>query len=370
MSITNDCLDYMIGLSRTDCECANLPEGFDISNSGLYISDLYDYGMFRGLATCDYGDDFWIAVSDSLEEAKLKIRKDIIEGLLKRNSVRPAWNGAIGRVNGKLPVLSVDGQYAGVRWFCADVVGGKAIITKIGTYFSATGTVDLIIYNNKNEYIEGYTLNTIADKHVENVLPEALELPLHDDMLDNVEYFFFVLTDAGNRPRNNDVDCKCGSSKPYFNCTSPPFETATDRNRGWMKWVMVGGYHGDGTELDDQSCTTNLVMYGLTFPEVRFYCELSDIFCEHTWDYENSTVDLTVAFALRYAACEILADKIFLSSEFSRENLVNGEILAQYKLEWHDEYLKCMAYLEQNYPADETDCIVCKEPMGLKKIRY
>jgi hypothetical protein len=108
----------------------------------------------------------------------------------------------------------------------------------------------------------------------------------------------------------------------------------------------------------------------LTFPEVRFYCELSDIFCEHTWDYENSTVDLTVAFALRYAACEILADKIFLSSEFSRENLVNGEILAQYKLEWHDEYLKCMAYLEQNYPADETDCIVCKEPMGLKKIRY
>ena len=57
---STDCYQDIIGLYNGDCDCLDgRPLDYNVSDSGLYISDLLEPKFIDGLLNCDQGDSVW-----------------------------------------------------------------------------------------------------------------------------------------------------------------------------------------------------------------------------------------------------------------------------------------------------------------------
>ncbi len=281
MSITiPDCYNSIVGLTRTDCDCyANMPDSAADSLSGLYIDELVGMSFVQSMTNCENGDDLFLNMEKARDNAITFFQADTNALLLKDFRMRRnPFKGGIGRnvaVSGQLPAV---GNYAGVRFYCNNIKGGVLQIKNIGTLFADTGVVELTVYNNSGEVVETISLNTTANLHTQN--PVTLELPLHSDYNDHMEYFFVYKVDAANMPKLNDIKCNCGSFKPKFDCKHPYFDKRHDTAYGWADWLMVGGLNSAALpDFTDCGCSTNNLMYGLTFG-VELRCKIGEVLCQ------------------------------------------------------------------------------------------
>jgi hypothetical protein len=209
-----ECYEYIVGLSRTNCICYTIPADAETSLSGLYIDELESLGAILSSVNCENNGDVFEQIERARQIAVTTFQADtnalIMQGFKLR---RQNYKGSIGRAVAKQALIQSVGEYYGTRMYCANVKSGVLHITSIGTLFTQTGTIDLLIYNNLGDLITTLTLNTEANKHKQNIVD--LELPLHSPYIENLEYYFIYLA-AGNSARNNDLKCNCGGFKPHF----------------------------------------------------------------------------------------------------------------------------------------------------------
>ncbi|MFA5418338.1 MAG: hypothetical protein WC341_07760 [Bacteroidales bacterium] len=368
MSTAIECLQSIIGISNVECQCLSpKPDNCGDSDSGLFLDSLFDINLFTALANCS--ETFWEALERARQTAIQDFYRDLFIRIEKDHIIkRQPYRGSIGGVNSKSKLISTQGTATGVRLYCADVVGGKIVIPTIATYFEGTGTVDLYVVDMWGNPLFAYTLNTLTGKLCENILSAPIELDLHNESVPNMEYFFYYVYDVANRPYMNDIDCRCGSFKPYYDTRRPYFNTQTGRGRGFSHWVMPGSFSGDITALDCLSPISSTIMNGLIFRDVTIKCEPSQLLCMHEWDF-NHPYDVGVAFALLHKTAMFAIDYFMRTPEFDRENLINREILTASKLDLMADYEKEMEYLAAEFPINETDCYVCKEfNIGVTKL--
>jgi len=50
-----DCYNYIIGLSRTNCECFDIPADASESMSGLYLDELESLNIINAISECAKG---------------------------------------------------------------------------------------------------------------------------------------------------------------------------------------------------------------------------------------------------------------------------------------------------------------------------
>jgi len=221
--------------------------------------------------------------------------------------------------------------------------------------FATTGTIDLLIYNNKNEHLGTYTLNTVANTVTSNSVD--IELPLHEDYIDNIEYFFVYKVSL--QPKNNQLT-RCCNTRYRFNAGRPYF-TQTNKQFGWANYVMVGGYYRSSIDdLDDCSTTANDMMYGLVF-DVEFKCKVNEVLCKDYLDFDANPLALSMAHAVRYKAGELLINKLELSPNLNRETLINKEAIAAAREVFVERYNKIMEYIIKTIDVTTTDCLECRE---------
>ena len=356
MSLT--CWDYIFGLSRTECTCYDPPADYDISNSGLYLDELESLKTLTSLENCENGNDVWDLMEKVREEAVLTFIGDANAMLqtdykLKR---RP-FSGTIGRIKNTGILSTTVGYIAGVRWACADIVGGIAHITKIGTLFNGTGVINLTIYNNLGETVDTVALNTVANVHTLNTVD--IELPLHDGYIENLEYYF-VYTVGALKPLNNTISCNCGKN-PFYNVNNPCYyQSQTNKQYGWANYLMVGGYYLPTLVTD--SCTTSSVnyLYGLTF-DLELKCKVNEVLCEDYMDYEGNPLALYMAHAVRYKAGELLINRIELSPNLNRETMINTEAAAAARDVFITKYNDIVKYIVDRIDISVNDCLECRD---------
>lgn len=371
MSTTAQCLNDIIGLaSESQCECSTAPEGASDSDSNVFMSSLIPPSMFKGLANCDNGDNFWSGLFLARESASISMASDLFTRLRERGKpARQSFNGAIGRISGRTLVTS-GSPYLGVRLFMANVVGGYASLNKIGTYFEHNGTVTVRVINQFGDEMGSYDCETTAWKHKVTTLTPALVLPMHDNYVDNYEYFIIYEYDSANKPIKNDTDCGCGSFKPMFNTRQPSFITTTPQHQAWAQWAMIGGYVGHLTNLET-ICQwvpiTDRQMHGLTL-DMTFRCSEQAMICGHAWDF-NNPLDISLALALNFKSVSIAIEYLLRTPEFNSENLINREILELARVEYLQEYDELMKYCAQEYPIEETDCWTCITPVYIGRVQ-
>ena len=362
MSDLYNCYDYIFGLSKTGCSCYDPKTGFTLdwntSNSGLYLDELAPLSQLSGMAEWCTGT-VWEILNDCRETAIRTFVADFTKELLKRAKLKQQpYYGVLGRRKHNAD-RAITNTYAGIHFFCKAIKSGTITIKGIHTLFSGTGIVTLEVYNNFNELLHTINLNTVADTFTENDITD-IELPLYSDYVDNLEYFF-VYTVGANQPRNNELSCVgCTRRRLAFNPNRPYFTQSQSDSYGWANYVMCGGLETDVLEFMDAEYGGNDYMNGLIL-EAEFRCNVGEVLCMDEFDFKADPLALAIAFAIRWKAAEIFADKIFSTTNLGFETLVNREDLATNQGEWIKKYTEYVEYIALKANLDKNDCLVCDD---------
>ena len=312
------------------------------------------------IADCENNNDVWEQLARSRQIGITQFQADTNALLMKAYRLRRQnFKGSIGRGIAKNTITQNTGEYYGVRMFCSNVKSGILQINSIGAMFTQTGTVDLSIYNNLGDLITSVTLTTLAGKLKQNAVD--IELPLHSDYVENLEYFFYY-TATSNKAMGNDLKCTCGAFKAIFDTHKPYFNfVQNDRNYLWSQWVMPGGYHSAGTpDLDACTATASNLMYGLTF-DVELKCKINEVLCMDGLDFESNNLAGAMALAIQYKAASILAKWIINSGDLNRWTMINTEQLINDIKEWDQSYTNMVTFIADEADTTTNDCLICKD---------
>ena len=360
------CYDNIIGLARVDCPCIEdaPPEGFSTSESGLYITDTPPFDSLSGYDECGDGS-IWDMLDKSREEA---IRTFVADSnaLLMRNftSRRERFTGQIGEATGR-DAFSTENTYAGIRIACNPLRGGRIKITHIGTLFHGSGTLALTITNSLNVQVATATVDILNGWKL-NTLATPIVLPTYIDFAEEHEYFITYQYNPSNQPRINKINCGCGGFVPWFKQDNPMWKSAHPGNRAWANWIQVGGWSGDTlTDFDLAPSSTNTQMNGLAI-QVELGCDVGKVLCNGSLDYTSDPFALSIAYAIRYKAWEILGAKVLASTKLNRTNVINRETLQGFKREWNAKYAENVNNITQEAQMRQNDCLACREDSGMR----
>lgn len=370
MSDVTDCLYNIIGLSQTECACwdTDKPDTYNVSDSGIYLTDLEGLGTLDGLVNCENG-----SVWDAMEKAKLEAIKVFIadaNGLLlqKFRLKRQPFTGKIGETQNRT-VKTPTHTYAGLTAYCANIISGTMTINAIGTLFTVNGTVDVSIQDNLGIIYGTYTLTTQANRYVNNSIT-PLELPLHSEETGHLQYFFYYTYNAANKPYSNQLHCGCGSFKPIWSFGKPYFNDSSIEPRyNWSKYAMVGGFEVndlDDLENPDKQLSGTTVLNGLTI-DVALKCKTAEVFCKDSLNYDSNPLANAMAFAIRFKAAHILVNRLLTDNGLNRPKLINREAWMEQTKKWDIDYQNYMGYVVENVYIKTNDCFECKDVIRAMK---
>jgi len=356
-----DCYEYIIGLSRTEGSCYDPKTGFEIdyntSYSGLYLDEILP--LSRMLSLEKAAENVWYIANQCRDLGIKRFVRDGQQKLMQYYRLRnQPFKGSIGRIRHKKD-RAITKDYAGVEFYCKDYKGAYLTVNNIGTIMSYTGTVDVTVYNNLGDTWGPYTLNCVEDTLTLNPIT-PLDLPLHDDIVDNLIYYFMYET-AGGQPRDNDLSCNCGSFRPVFNPNKPYYTKSFSGRYGWANYVMIGGIETDDLEFEQEDYCASLMMNGLIF-DVELRCHISGILCDDELDYEASPTAVSIAYAVLYATGIELIERMFSDPRLNINKIVDREYLAVRQKEMEEKYNENVEYIAKTIDPLKTDCIMCREP--------
>lgn len=362
------CFDNIVGLSRTECNCYDV-SGANTSLSGLYLDELEGMNIkkINALEDCSKGGlvERWQKI---WENAINNTRADIITNSQKFVEPRfEPYSGVIGLAQKNATVTNISKQYAFIRFICRELVASSITIKKFGAVFEATGTKDILVYNNLNELKGSFTINTVANVHTETVLTTPMVLPLFDERVERVEYYF-VYEVGANRPKNNALNCvSCGTSY-IFDKNRPCWQTPTAKKISWSNFVCVAS--GQTDTLDFETSTTHsefsTYMMGLTIG-MTIACNFLEYLCSDDFDFVNDPVAASLALALRYKAGELFIYDIVNSGDVNRYTMIDSEQLQANAAFYATRYKEMVEYVSANIDLTKSDCWICKEFFGFQK---
>lgn len=354
-----NCYNGVVGLSKTAqaCTAEGRPEDFNESNSGIYISDLMEISDLLSMPACD--ENIWAVLEDARANAVKTLVKDCNALLIKKFVLKrePAKGEIIGQIKER-EYYDKSKNYAVITLRCNPIRSGIATIKEISTLFEDEGAVELHIYDNVNGHLQTLDLETQADTRV--VTPVNIKLDMFSKYTQPLEYYLVYAFDEDNRPKDNQIKCNCGNFEPVFDTERPYYNNISNRV-GWSNYVMVGSTEINSlAELDDLPSKRKSSMLGLVL-DMDFTCSVNQTICNGKLDFEGNPLALSLAFAVKFMSGIYLADKMLMSTELERDNLVNAEDWEDSKAKWQDEYNEHLAYITNNITVTGSDCLKCKD---------
>ncbi len=361
-----ECYDNIIGLAQEECACISTdrPADYATSQSGLYMDDLVLISSLVGLKDCDQ-TSIWPILTRARKAAISQFVADTnaLMGQKYRPRRAPARDQVLGQIKAKT-VESPTEALAVVAIECAPIRSGKMTISKLGAVFSGSGLVSVGLYNNVDGLLSTHEITTVADTYTTITLD--LELPLYSKYCTPLIYYFVYTFDAGNLPRANKISCGCSGWTPTYNSAAPYYlDKKTRRGAPWASYVMVGGTEiTDIVELEDTPSAMTSKMHGLVF-EVDFSCDVSEVLCKDSLDFESNPLAQSMAFAIYYLTAALVASSVLSSDKLTRSNMINSEDWEDSLIEWQAKYNEHTNYIasQANYTAN--DCLTCRDVLGM-----
>lgn len=342
-----NCLNNIIGLSQNECECYDdgRPSDFNESNSGLFLDELEGLNLRTIASDVECGEgNIWLKMEQAITNAITNFKTDLLSSIMltQRNARKP-FNGIIGQLKYKT-VNVIPTTWTGLRINPREFKGSILTIKGITTLMDTDVLFDVFIYDN----ISSTPLHTIANVNAttgtatENPLPTPIELPLYREGYDELEYQI-VYQPSGFNPLDNKVTCGCS------------------RTENFEKWLTLEGIQGD-LIAEREDWNKNGFANGLAL-NVSMTCNTSEIICggdsSDSLDFENDGVALSMAYAIRFKAGEILIEDILASGEINRFTMLDKERLWGKRNHYRKEFRTRIVYISDTIDIDSNDCLVC-----------
>jgi len=371
MSHTSNCLDHIIGLSRTTCSCFDDGKPYDeiTSTSGRYLDETegINLNITNAADDCEQGN-VWDMLARARENAILYFKSDLMARLVSLyKQRRKPYSGIIGQSDFK-NTLTPNTTYAGVQIQMANIIGGVMNIRRIGLIFDSVATFPIYIYDNLTEtYIRSYSVTTVANSLTWFELPATLTLDMNNTGSESPRYWIIYPTGV-YKPKDNRASCGCGGThyRYYWNTESPRF-TTYEKYR-WSEFIMLTGTTGNDESLAGRlAWSTNQYLQGIIL-DASFTCKVQDLICVDEIDFTTNEIAATMAGAIQYRAASILIDNILAATNINRYTMTDRERLMGKKNYYMKEYLDRLEWIAQNININANDCLACDDFNDILKV--
>lgn len=354
------CLESLVGLSRTKCECYdNVAD--EEATSGLYIDDLTSLRSVSSLLNCEDGHDLWEYLTRARELAVTHFYSDFNALLMKHYKLRrQPFAGVIGKFVQGRNAPHKHGEYAIHRMVAADITNGVMTIKRIGAKFDKSGTINLVLADNIDGFIDSILLSTEAGKV--SWTDVNLTLPMHSDLVDNIEYYFYYQMDDKVPAQITLSGCSC---KYHFDSTHPRFASQTNRGNGFFQYIMTGSNRMINADCSKLPPHSNNYYFGLVF-DVELKCNTEYLLCQE-FDFETNNLTRSIALAIWYKAGYNLGWKLSRGENINRWSQIDYESIKEDLRMWEAKYNDIITYIVEQIDVKNDDCLICRDAIEIRK---
>jgi len=347
-----DCLDGLVGLTDIDCPCitADRPPNYNESSSGYFLTDMeYGFPLEAAVFTvddCFNGKNVWELMQKALDDAIRDFKVDLRSTLYNKfDSKYQVFSGVIGKKkqNG---TEGSDAVEVNLKITPRDIRSGCWILKKICLGVSCDATIEVNIFSSENPdtAIETFTVNTQANEFVEHVFTQPLELPLHSDNCDDLQYIFKYELTPDCKPLNNKLIC------------------CSDKHE-WKTYVAAKGCYltQNGKEKTSSKWAYGLSLEGyFSCDNMAWICELGEVNDFHVLD--------VIARHIQFRAISKLMAAVLSSGKINFFTLLSDKVVMDKKNSLKKHYDNHIAWIVENLPDNGMDCFKCKKnKVGKKK---
>ncbi|WP_343320207.1 hypothetical protein [Sphingobacterium multivorum] len=342
-----ECLDKIIGISNTDCECTtqDISSEDKKSNSGIYLDEVEG-----GLKLSDLNNIDCENFVEKARRARKRATDQFIESILAQYATEGGYSqkyekfdGRIGKVEHLRTMTNIP-KFAGLRLRTSLIRGSSIKISSIGLLWGSETTVKLSIYRcyddaDDLEFIKEINIQTLANIQSLHKLDELLELPLADERNLPIDYYFVYDTSVSGFPRDNQATCTCGGMERILKSYMSLGGVIADSLEGIKNsasWVNAHGIYMNA-KID---CTSKAAV-----------CNLLEL------DHSN-----TIAHAIAYKAQEFLIEDVMSSGNMNRITMLSNEHMWGKRNHFRKEFDNRIMWLVQTYPFEKVnDCVECDQ---------
>ena len=353
-----DCLNNLIGITASECDCTiegltnedldvGLEEGehwYTQTTSGLLLDDLEGIVPLKSVdesAECENEMANWYY--RALNSAIQQMADDILIGLTQRavNGKKTYTGKVAGTSYGSMFNVTAFG-YAGLKLYAKPMKGGKITINKIYTMMDAAATFDILVYKQINNSVEVELLQTISDiaSLANAVKTNDLTTPVTLDLSEYGCNFFLLYVPNGFNPRTNSTSCGCGAKEILL------------RN-----FLQVNGAAGNDITNPNNFTTYSNAM-GIALDAV-VGCDTTKIICESFTNDDG--VAKVMAYAARFKAGELVHEFVSKSGNINRYTMTSQESIWGKRSHFRSEYNARINWLVANLDLTLIDCYKCND---------
>lgn len=361
------CLDTVIGLSQTVCNCfEDTPADYNTSDSGYYIDELegLNLNMINAVSDCENGN-VWDILTKARTNAIQDFKGDLLTqiGSYHKKSIENITY-AIGSQK-YTTAYNPASTYAGMRIVPRAIKNGIIKLNSIKLIFNVSTVIQCHVFNNlSSTALHSFTITTVANTASSS---SALnyELPMYVDG-DYVEYYIVYELPVSGYPLQNKIVCSSCLKWDIQCCDTPCFGNRVVKDQTWNNNLMVGGIKGDSwTDLDEATGTSNQ-NNGMIL-NITMNCNYDEFLCDNL-DFDNGGLPLALAKAIQLKAGALTCDYILSSGQINRYILIDRERIMQKKSEFLKEYNSRIMWLAQNMDVSDSGCWACEPTMLFKGI--
>lgn len=362
------CLNDIIGLSRSSCDCREFPIDSETSKSGLYLDGLPGITLneYSSIEDCDEGN-IWNILNMSRSDAIQAFFADMSTEVLKHyDPYQTGWRGTIGSAKFNADTTP-NNAMQGWQLYPVPLRAGSMILRRIGLIFNANANFDVYVYSSEDggKLLATYNVTTVANKLQWFDLPTPLELPMHIDGYDSVQYFIGYDYVGTYKPKNNKIQDGCNCNF-YYNRNSPRWNWKVEETKRWKNFVMVGGMSVATPQDAFKNVACSNTGYGLLL-DMQISCNSNQFICDG-YDYEGNASSQAISYAIWYKAGSILIDRILASGNIDRYTMLDRERLYGMRNHYSKEYWNRVGWLAENMNVQDSGCYVCKSTMQVRGI--
>lgn len=374
-----NCLKNLVGLSRSDCSCfdTDRPTDFNISYSGLYISDGLNLTITNSAADCEQGG-VWDILETSRRRAINEFTMDYMHGIEARygDKYTPFYSSNhkdrfIGKGNISSAFVSPVSDIAAIRLDPKCIKGG--ILTIEGVELALRDialptTVKVLLFSSEDLInpidIVNITL-TQNNSFTYGALNQPFQIDLSDTDFENndIQYFLAYKIPTGAKvPRTKLYDgCNCSKgSKIKYNV--------------WAQYLNAYGISSTSYDNMDNARYTNSYTMGLRVKatascnKITWLCELANDFSElmvlGDKDFKYAS-DLAQIINVR--AKEIVLDTVLRSPNINRITMFAKDSVRDLRNRYRKQYAEYLQWFLQYMPLHRNDCLTCHNNRNVSK---
>jgi len=343
-----DCLQNVIGITRTPCECLadQLPSGYTTSASGLFIDELQEAPInlkaVKSIADC--GKDMSFLLSNARTQAIAEFKRELFKLMQGRFQQRTKpYTGTVGSLSYSA-TLNLTSAYAGVVLESRNFRGASVTVNKVYVAMDATASFNLLVYkgySGQDEYslVATIPVTSQAGAIKENTLTTPLSFALADDSGNYIQYYFIYQL-AGFQPKNNLASCGCGLKENDLHAFVSP--------RG------VSGNDLNSLRNFSRSSEVNGIIL-----DVDARCGNDDIICKSYTD--NEFIRVAIQFSILRKAVELLIFGILNSDEVNRYTMAKREQMSYNAQRLAKKFTNDVQWVAENIDLADNDCYTCND---------